>query len=66
MNYILALATGLSVGTTKEITLKACGRAIATVVHVAEITWTPFPQRSQSKISIGTEAMSQREGETTL
>ena len=64
MSYVLAIITGLSTSNTKEITLKARGRAITTAVDVAEITRRRFLKDLKiSKISIGTEEMPPREGE---
>ena len=42
MSYVLAIITSLSTSNTKEITLKARGRAITTAVDVAEITRSRF------------------------
>jgi len=64
MNYVLAIITSLSASNSKEITLKARGRAITTAVDAAEITRRRFMKDLKvSKISIGTEEMPAREGE---
>jgi DNA-binding protein Alba len=65
MSYVLALITSLSSGNMKEVTLKARGRAIATAVDAAEIARRRFLKDLKvSKISIGTEEMPPREGES--
>jgi len=64
MSYVLAVITGLSAGNSKEITLKARGRAITTAVDVAEIARSRFLKDLKiSKIAIGTEEIPPREGE---
>ena len=64
MNYVLAVITSFSGTDTKEITLKARGRAITTAVDVAEVTRHRFLKELKiGKISIGTEEMPPREGE---
>ena len=64
MDYVLAIITGLSASTAKEITLKARGRAITTAVDAAEITRSRFLKDLKiSRIAIGTEEMPAREGE---
>jgi len=64
MDYVMAIITSLSASNSKEITLKARGRAIATAVDAAEITRRRFLKDLKvSKISIGTEEMPPREGE---
>jgi DNA-binding protein len=65
MDYVLAIITGLSASNAKEITLKARGQAITTAVDSAEITRRRFLKDLKiSKITIGTEEMPPREGET--
>jgi len=65
MSYILAIITSLSSSNAKEITLKARGQAINTAVDVAEITRSRFIKDLKvSKITIGTEEMPPREGES--
>jgi DNA-binding protein len=64
MDYVLAVITRLSAGDTKEVVLKARGRAITTAVDVAEITRRRFLKDLKiNRISIGTEEMPAREGE---
>jgi archaea-specific DNA-binding protein len=65
MDYVLAIITGLSTNNAKEITLKARGQAITTAVDAAEITRNRFLKDLKvSKITIGTEEMPAREGES--
>jgi len=65
MSYVLAIITSLSSSNAKEITLKARGQAINTAVDVAEITRSRFIKDLKvSKITIGTEEMAPREGES--
>ena len=65
MDYVLAIITGLSSGDAKGITLKARGQAITTAVDAAEITRRRFLKDLKvSKITIGTEEMPPREGES--
>jgi DNA-binding protein Alba len=65
MSYVLAIITSLSSSSAKEITLKARGQAITTAVDVAEITRSRFLKELKiGKISIGTEEMPPREGQT--
>jgi DNA-binding protein Alba len=64
MSYVLAIITSLSASNSKEITLKARGRAITTAVDAAEITRSRFLKDLKvSRIAIGTEEMPAREGE---
>jgi len=64
MNYVLAIITSLSAGNTKEVTLKARGRAITTAVDAAEIARSRFIKTLKiRKITIGTEEIPPREGE---
>ena len=64
MSYALAIITGFSGSNTKEITLKARGRAITTAVDAVEITRHRFMKDlGIGKITIGTEEMPPREGE---
>ncbi len=64
MDYVLAVMTRISANDSKEVTLKARGRAIATAVDVAEITRSRFLKNLKvSRIAIGTEEMPAREGE---
>jgi DNA-binding protein Alba len=65
MDYVLAIITGLSAGDAKGVTLKARGQAITTAVDAAEITRRRFIRDLRiGKITIGTEEMPPREGET--
>jgi DNA-binding protein len=65
MDYVLAIITGLSSNEAKEITLKARGQAITTAVDAAEITRNRFLKDLKvGSITIGTEEMPPREGET--
>ena len=65
MSYVLAVITSFSAANTKEITLKARGQAITTAVDVAEITRSRFLKDLKiNKITIGTEQMPPREGES--
>ena len=64
MDYVLAVITRLSAGDTKEVVLKARGRAITTAVDVAEIARNRFLKDLKvNRIAIGTEEMPAREGE---
>jgi DNA-binding protein Alba len=64
MNYAMAIVTGFTGSNTKEITLKARGRAITTAVDAVEIARHRFMKDlSIRKITIGTEEMPPREGE---
>jgi DNA-binding protein len=64
MDYVLAVMTRISANDSKEVILKARGRAIATAVDVAEITRSRFLKDLKvSRIAIGTEEMPAREGE---
>ncbi|TET20867.1 DNA-binding protein Alba [Candidatus Bathyarchaeota archaeon] len=65
MSYVLALMTSFSNSNIKEVTLKARGRSITTAVDVAEIAKRRFVKDSKvSKITIGTEELTQEEGGT--
>ena len=65
MSYVLAVMTSFSGFDAKEVTLKARGQAITTAVDVAEITRRRFMKELNiSKITIGTEEMPPREGES--
>ena len=64
MDYVMAIMTGLSASDGKDITLKARGKAIVTAGDAAEITRNRFLKDLKvSKIAIGTEEMTSREGE---
>ena len=61
MNYCLAVLSSLQ-GGSKEVTLKARGRAISTAVDVAEVTKNRFLEDLLVKhIEIGTEELSPRD-----
>jgi DNA-binding protein len=63
MSYVLAVITSFSAPDTKEVTLKARGRAITTAVDVAEITKRRFMKGLDvSGITIGTEEIPQEAG----
>jgi len=65
MNYVLGIITSFSGSNTKEVTLKARGQAITTAVDAVEITRHRFiKDLSIGKITIGTEEMPPREGES--
>ena len=63
MSYVLGIITVFSGSNVKEVTLKARGQAINTAVDAAEIVRHRFMKElNVSKISIGTEEMTSREG----
>jgi len=65
MNYVLAMITSFSGSNTKEVTLKARGQAITTAVDAVEITRHRFMKDLKiGKITLGTEEMPPREGES--
>jgi DNA-binding protein len=65
MNYVLGIITSFSGSNTKEVTLKARGQSITTAVDAVEITRNRFMKNlSIGKITIGTEEMPPREGES--
>ena len=65
MNYVLGIITGFSGSNAKEVTLKARGQAITTAVDAVEITRHRFlKDLSIGKITLGTEEMPPREGES--
>jgi DNA-binding protein len=65
MNYVLAVITNFNSSDTKEVTLKARGRAITTAVDAAEITRRRFlKELNVSKITLGTDEIPQEEGGT--
>ena len=67
MSYVLAVITAFTSSNTKEVTLKARGRAITTAVDVAEVTRHRFMKELNiGKITIGTEEMSREEGGTRM
>jgi DNA-binding protein Alba len=65
MNYAMAIVTGFSGSDTKEITVKARGQSITTAVDAVEIARHRFMKDLNiAKITIGTEEMPPREGES--
>jgi DNA-binding protein len=65
MSYVLAVITSFNSSDTKEVTLKARGRAITTAVDVAEIVNNRFMKDlNVGQIAIGTEEIQQEEGGT--
>jgi len=67
MSYVMAVITAFTSSNTKEVTLKARGRAITTAVDVAEITRRRFMKElNVGKITTGTEEMPQEEGRTRM
>ena len=65
MSYVLAIITSFSAPDTKEVTLKARGRAITTAVDVAEITRRRFMKQLEiGAVNIGTEELQQEGGGT--
>ena len=65
MNYVLGIITGFSGSNAKEVTVKARGQAINTAVDAVEIARHRFMKDlSVGKITIGTEEMPPREGES--
>jgi len=65
MSYVLGIIMSFAGPNVKEVTLKARGQAINTAVDAAEIVRHRFMKELDvSKISIGTEEMPPREGES--
>jgi DNA-binding protein Alba len=65
MDYVLAIVTAFSESEVKETTVKARGRAITTAVDAVEIARRKFVKEMiADKITIGTEEMPPREGES--
>lgn len=65
MNYVLGIITSFSGSDTKEVTLKARGQSITTAVDAVEITRHRFLKDLRiGKITLGTEEMPPREGES--
>ena len=63
MSYVMAVITNFNSGDTKEVVLKARGRAITTAVNVAQVITRRFMKDLKvSKIGIGTEEVKPREG----
>ena len=64
MDYVLAVLTKMSSGTSKEVILKARGQAITTAVDVSQIITRRFLKDLKiGAVAIGTEEMPPREGE---
>ena len=65
MSYVLAIITGFADSNASQIVLRARGRAITTAVDAAEVTRRRFMNELiASKISIGTEDMTEEGGRT--
>jgi DNA-binding protein len=65
MNYALGIMTAFSGSNIKEVTLKARGQSITTAVDAVEITRHRFMKDLKiGKITLGTEEMPPREGES--
>ena len=65
MTYVMAIITSFTGSNTKQVTLKARGRAITTAVDAAEITRRRFlKDLNVGKITVGTEELQQEEGGT--
>ena len=63
MSYVLAVITSFNQSDTKEVTLKARGRAITTAVDVAEISKHRFMKGLEiGEITIGTEEVQREDG----
>ncbi|TET64246.1 DNA-binding protein Alba [Candidatus Bathyarchaeota archaeon] len=63
MNYVIACLTFFNSG-SKEIVVKARGRAISGAVDAVELLRRGFVKDLQLEISIGTEQMTGSEGQT--
>ena len=65
MDYVLAIVTAFSESDVKKATVKARGRSITTAVDAVEIARRKFVKEMiADKITIGTEEMPPREGES--
>jgi len=65
MSYVLAVVTQFNSG-SKEVVIKARGRAISRAVDAAEITRNRFVTEAKVKeIKIGTENITNEEGRTS-
>ena len=65
MNYVLGVITSFAGSDTKEVTLKARGRAITTAIDAVEIARHRFMKELKiGKITIGTEEIPLEEGGT--
>jgi DNA-binding protein len=65
MDYVLAIVTAFSGSEVKKTTVKARGRAITTAVDAVEIARRKFVKEMiVDNVTIGTEEMPPREGES--
>jgi len=65
MSYVLAVITSFNSSDSKDVTVKARGRSMTTAVDVAEVVKRRFMKDLKaSKITIGTEELTQEEGGT--
>ena len=65
MNYVLAIVTAFSGSEVKEATVMARGQSITTAVDAVEIARRKFVEEMiVDKVTIGTEEMPPREGES--
>ena len=65
MDYVLAIITAFSGSDIKAVTVKARGRSITTAVDAVEIARRKFVKETiVDKVTIGTEEMPPREGES--
>ena len=65
MDYVLAIVTAFSGSEVKEVIVKARGRSITTAVDAVEISRRKFVKETTvDNVTIGTEEMPPREGET--
>ena len=65
MNYVLAIVTAFSGSDVKEATVMARGQSITTAVDAVEIARRKFVEEMiVDKVTIGTEEMPPREGES--
>jgi archaea-specific DNA-binding protein len=65
MDYVLAIVTAFSEPDVKEAIVKARGRSITTAVDAVEIARRKFVKEAiVDKVTIGTEEMPPREGES--
>ncbi len=65
MNYVLGIITSFGGADAKEVTLKARGQSITTAVDAVEIVRHRFLKDLKvGKITLGTEEMPPREGES--
>ena len=65
MDYVLASVTAFSESEVKDVTVKARGQSITTAVDAVEISRRRFVKETiVDKVTIGTEKMPPREGES--